>query len=232
MVSSISLKAYYIGWVKNVIHRGWWSKSSFGLCISVGPRLLSSVRHHGTLVAGRALHVAIDIDGTLVGFLNVYAHNSPREGARFWSQLSDALPIVDTWIVGGDFNNIESDSEWCSETRPVLSSISPHEQEEWDRFLLATHTPDAWHVPSFGRRRGSLSFSWGFRGQVRLSERLDRFYVGAWAASRGGSSHIWTGTVLSDHLPMSMLISFGTPTAPKRATSIPDRISSDPDLLL
>ncbi|MCO5579904.1 hypothetical protein L7F22_033770 [Adiantum nelumboides] len=30
--------------------------------ISEGPRLLSSVRHHGTLVAGRALYVAIDID--------------------------------------------------------------------------------------------------------------------------------------------------------------------------
>ncbi|MCO5602827.1 hypothetical protein L7F22_056966 [Adiantum nelumboides] len=63
-----------------------------------------------------------------------------------WAQLTDALPIVDTWIVGGDFNNIESDSDWCSDIRLVLSSISSHEQEEWDRFLLATHTADAWHV--------------------------------------------------------------------------------------
>ncbi|MCO5587797.1 hypothetical protein L7F22_041749 [Adiantum nelumboides] len=99
---------------------------SCGVCISVGPRLLSSVRHHGTLVAGRALYVAIDIDGTLVGFLTVYAHNTPRERAVFWSRLTDVLPIVDTWIIGGDFNNIESDSDWCAETRPVLSSISPH----------------------------------------------------------------------------------------------------------
>ncbi|MCO5612034.1 hypothetical protein L7F22_066296 [Adiantum nelumboides] len=179
-----------------------------------------------------ALYVAIDIDGTLVGFLNVYAHNTPRERARFWAQLTDALPVVDTWILGGDFNNIESDSDWCSDTRPVLSSISPHEQEEWDRFLLATHTSDAWHVPSFGRCRGSLSFSWGFRGQVMLLERLDRLYVGAWAASRGGWARIWAGTVLSDHLPVSMLISFGTPAAPKRGTSIPDRILLDPDLHL
>ncbi|MCO5615129.1 hypothetical protein L7F22_069418 [Adiantum nelumboides] len=103
---------------------------SCGVCISVRPRLLSSVRHHGTLVAGRALYVAIDIDGTLVGFLTVYAPNSPRDRARFWSHLTDALPIVDTWIVGGGFNNIESDSDWCSETRPVLSSIPPLEQEE------------------------------------------------------------------------------------------------------
>ncbi|MCO5568576.1 hypothetical protein L7F22_022275 [Adiantum nelumboides] len=91
---------------------------------------------------GRSLYVAIDFDGTLVGFLTVYAHNTPRERARFWAQLIDALPNVDTWIVGGDFNNIESDSDWCSDTRPVLSSISPHEQEEWDRFLLATYVTD------------------------------------------------------------------------------------------
>ncbi|MCO5563388.1 hypothetical protein L7F22_017029 [Adiantum nelumboides] len=117
---------------------------SCGVCISVSPRLLSSVRHHGTLVAGRALFVAIDIDGTLVGFLTVYASNSLRDRPRFWSQLTDALPIVDTWIVGGDFNNIESDSDWCSETTPVLSSISPHEQEEWD--LLGVKAPCSFKI--------------------------------------------------------------------------------------
>ncbi|MCO5587614.1 hypothetical protein L7F22_041563 [Adiantum nelumboides] len=179
-----------------------------------------------------ALYVAIDIDGNLVGFLSVYAPNSPRERASFWSQLTDALPIVDTWIIGGDFNNIESDSDWCAETRPILSSISPREQEQWDRFLLATHSADALHISSFGRRRGSLSFSWGFHGEVRLLERLDRFYVGAWTASRGGSTHIEAGTVLSDHLPVSMIISFGAPIAPKRGTSILDRILLDADLLI
>ncbi|MCO5593425.1 hypothetical protein L7F22_047439 [Adiantum nelumboides] len=46
------------------------------------------------LQPGRALYVAIDIDGALVGFLTVYAPNSPRDRARFWSQLTDALPIV------------------------------------------------------------------------------------------------------------------------------------------
>ncbi|MCO5589361.1 hypothetical protein L7F22_043328 [Adiantum nelumboides] len=65
----------------------------------------------------------------------------------------------------------------------------------------------------------------------RLLERLDRFYVGAWAASRGGSTTIWAGTVLSDHLPVSMNISFGDPTAPRRGTRIPDKILLDQDLL-
>ncbi|MCO5559044.1 hypothetical protein L7F22_012636 [Adiantum nelumboides] len=70
-----------------------------------------------------------------------YATQAERRRQKFNKGLKDkelkrdALPIVDTWIVGGDFNNIESDSDWCAETRPILSSISPHEQEEWDRFL-------------------------------------------------------------------------------------------------
>ncbi|MCO5584027.1 hypothetical protein L7F22_037947 [Adiantum nelumboides] len=132
------------------------SSRSCSVCISVGPRLLFSVRHHSTLIAGRALYVAIDIEDTLVGFLSVYAPNTPRERAIFWSQLADTLPIVNTWIIGGDFNNLESDSDRCVETRPILSSISPHEQDEWDRFRLATHTADAWHIPSFGRSQGSL----------------------------------------------------------------------------
>ncbi|MCO5559220.1 hypothetical protein L7F22_012815 [Adiantum nelumboides] len=113
-----------------------------------------------------------------------------------------------------------------------MSSISPHEQDEWDRFLLATHIADAWHIPLFGRSQGSLSFSWGFRGQVRLLERLDRFCVGAWAASRGGSTTIWAGTVLLDHLPISITISFGAPDTPRRDTRIPDMILSDQDLLI
>ncbi|MCO5563921.1 hypothetical protein L7F22_017573 [Adiantum nelumboides] len=168
------------------------SSRSGGVCIFVGERLLSSVRHHSTLIAGRALYVAIDIEDTLVGFLSIYAPNTPRKKANFWSQLietlpivstwiiggdfnnieSETLPIVSTWIIGGDFNNIESNSDWCSETRPILSLISPHEQDEWDRFLLATDTTDAWHVLSFGRSQGSLSFSWGFRGQVFPAGRV------------------------------------------------------------
>ncbi|MCO5602511.1 hypothetical protein L7F22_056644 [Adiantum nelumboides] len=125
----------------NLMHDGFrtfWEPASgqhsrsYGVCISMGPRLLPSVKHHGTLVAVCALYVAIDIDGTLVGFLSVYAHNSATERASFWSQLTDALPIVDTWIIGGDFNNIESDSDWCAETRPISSSISPHELSDSD----------------------------------------------------------------------------------------------------
>ncbi|MCO5608602.1 hypothetical protein L7F22_062815 [Adiantum nelumboides] len=110
--------AHPFGNLMTVGYQTFWEPASMqhsgscGVCISVRPRLLFSVRLHGTLVTGRALYVAIDIDGTLVGFLTVYAPNSPRDRARFWSQLTDALPIVDTWIVRGDFNNIESDSDF------------------------------------------------------------------------------------------------------------------------
>ncbi|MCO5587913.1 hypothetical protein L7F22_041865 [Adiantum nelumboides] len=84
---------------------------------------------------------------------SIGAENQPQEVAiaapQVGEQQTDALPIVDTWIIGGDFN-IELDFDWCAETRPILSSISPHELQEWDRFLMATHSADAWHISYFG----------------------------------------------------------------------------------
>jgi len=56
---------------------------------------------------------------------------------------------------------------------------------------------DAWFKPSFAHSHGNLEFSWGFGWQAsRLLERLDIFFVGAWASMCGGFMMIWMGTVL------------------------------------
>ncbi|MCO5596958.1 hypothetical protein L7F22_051029 [Adiantum nelumboides] len=70
---------------------------SCGVCIFVGPRLLSSIRHHGTLVVGGALYVAIDIDGFELFLLQawydvkiiskVYKHPLYTCGCRFRVQF-------------------------------------------------------------------------------------------------------------------------------------------------
>ena len=62
----------------------------------------------GTLVPGRALWVGLNIEGSRIGILNIYAPTNLRQRAAFWSSLTDALPEVDSWIVGGDFNNLEA----------------------------------------------------------------------------------------------------------------------------
>ena len=112
----------------------------------------------------------------------------------FWDSLSQGFPSMDTWIVGGDFNNVELPSDVEVEGIPRVSSIAPCERENWNRFLLAIHGSNAWHSPSFAHLQSSLSLSWGFRKQGgHLLERLDRFYIDSWIAQQGGTTSIVSG---------------------------------------
>lgn len=106
-----------------------------------------------------------------------------------------------------------------------MISIAAAERDAWDSLLFSLRVADAWHIHSFVHTEGSLDFSWGFRRQAgRLLERLDRFYVGAWAIGLGGSMTIWPGTALSDHFPVSLCVQFQSPVAQRRGCRIPDAI--------
>ena len=72
----------------------------------------------------------------MVGFMCIYAPTTPRERAIFWDRILDVLPDVDHWVVGGDFNNIESHDDWRAAIPLVLSSISRLEQQAWNEFIL------------------------------------------------------------------------------------------------
>ena len=117
--------------------------SSGGVCIFVVPRWLSSVRGHGTLVAGRAMWVSLQVADALVGILCVYVPTTASERAWFWGQIVDVLPIVDSWIVGGDFNNVETFEDWCAASPPALPRIARSERDAWDLFLFALVGADA-----------------------------------------------------------------------------------------
>lgn len=117
-------------------------------------------------------------------------------------------------------------------TPPHLPEIAPVEIDAWDTFLFALRLSDAWHEPSFMHTQGTLDFSWGFRRQSgRLLERLDRFYIGAWASMFTGSMMIWPGTALSDHAPLYLRIVAQRPAAPCRGCRIPDVVLSSDSLL-
>lgn len=204
--------------------RTYWSPSigesghSCGVCISVSATFVASVCQHGVLVPGRAMYVILRIAESRIGFLSIYAPTHARARSAFWSLLVDVLrPVlssVDSWVVGGDFNNIESAQDYQAEVPPVLTSIASTEQDAWERFLLCIRAVDAWYTPSFAHLPSSLAFSWGLRRQQgRLLERLDRFYVGDWASFMGGSICIWPGTSMSDHSPVSLTIAFERPHA-------------------
>ena len=72
----------------------------------------------------------------MVGIMCIYAPTTPRERAIFWDRILDVLLDVDHWVVGGDFNNIESAQDYRAEIAPVLTAIAPSEQDSWGRFLL------------------------------------------------------------------------------------------------
>ncbi|MCO5573835.1 hypothetical protein L7F22_027610 [Adiantum nelumboides] len=82
--------------------------SSGGVCISVGSRWLPRVIDHGTLVAGRAMWISLQCDASVVGILCIYAPTTAAERSWLWDQIVHVLPPVDSWIVGGDFNNVET----------------------------------------------------------------------------------------------------------------------------
>ena len=125
----------------------------------MGQHFVSKIREHGILIDGRAIYVFVHIEDALVGFMYTYVPTTPRERVIFWDCILDVLPNVDHWVVGGDFNNIESHNDWRVAILPVLSSISSLEQQAWDRFILGLHVMDAWSMPSFGIRLYSLRFS-------------------------------------------------------------------------
>ena len=60
---------------------------SGGVAISVGPRWVSCVRDHGTLVAGRCIWLSMQIEDQLIGFLCVYAPTDARLRATFGRRL-------------------------------------------------------------------------------------------------------------------------------------------------
>ena len=46
----------------------------------------------------------------------------------------DVLPPMDSWIVGGDFNNLESPLDYRADIPPHLPEIAPVEIDAWDSF--------------------------------------------------------------------------------------------------
>ena len=48
------------------------------------------------------------MEGSRVEVLNIYAPIDLRRTVTFWRTLTELLPVMDSWIVGGDFNNLET----------------------------------------------------------------------------------------------------------------------------
>ena len=94
-----------------------------------------------------------------MGILCVYVPTIALERAWFWGQIVDVLPIVDSWIAGGDFNNVKTFEDWRVNSPLALLRIARSERDAWDHFLFALEGAHAWHVSSLACRPNNLQFS-------------------------------------------------------------------------
>lgn len=89
----------------------------------------------------------------------IYAHTDARLWSSFCSDILDALPIVDSCVIGADLHNVEAIEDVRAQTLPRLASISTIELDAWDRLLFLVGCHHAWRELSFSRLLGSLDFS-------------------------------------------------------------------------
>ena len=137
--------------------------------------------------------IGFDIEGSRVGILNIYATTDLWRRATFWRTLANTEPVMDSWIVEGDFNNLET-LEDQQGRGPKFIGISCVEQTTWETFLFTIGGRDSWRDLSFCRWPGSLDYLWGFhREGGRLLVGLDHFYVSNWVVGRGGQMAVVRG---------------------------------------
>ena len=79
----------------------------------------------------------------------------------FWTAIAGALPEMDAWIVGGDFNNLEALEDQIGRSA-AFDEIADNEQHGWVGFMFAIFGRDVWHIEAaFQRLQDSLSFLLG-----------------------------------------------------------------------
>ena len=127
-------------------------------------------------------------------------------------------------MYGGDFNMIEAPEDRC---RGTQVTVHGSELAAWERLCMTLRIADVWHSEGFSRERDSLLFSRSDRriGSTNLS-RIDRMYVSDLLLDRGGSVGILSGTCMSDHSLVLVVLIEGTRRF-SQSLRIPERVQLD-----
>ena len=198
-----------------------------GVCISIADSWRSAVVDRGILIPGRAQWMLVQWGEIRLGLLNLYAPNHESARADFWSQIADSLPMADEWCIGGDFNMLEAAEDRCGGSQ---ITVRGSELAAWERLCMSLRIVDVWHSEGFSHEKDSLLFSRSDRriGSSILS-RIDRFYVSDLLLDRGGSVGILSGTCMSDHAPV-MLVLAEKARSSSQALRIPESVQLDESL--
>lgn len=184
--------------------------------MAVSPRLSTLITAHGIVCDGRAIWICFESEKFgRMGFLGIYAPNSSSERASMWRELTSCIDSSFHWIVGGDFNMIESNQDQIGGN---CTTIAGSERRAWQHFARHLLLED-----TFCARPGHLRFSWDNRRCFRHSphlhisadghrtlRRLDRIYC--YSQEKNSrfniTSTILPGFALSDHAPVLSTFSF------------------------
>ena len=97
------------------------------LCIAINDTWLVSFLHFGFLTCDRGQYVIFQIGLKKWGLLNMYAPNCVRDRTILWKSILSQLPIVNHWVIVGDFNMLE---DVCARLGDIMHTLSGSELYE------------------------------------------------------------------------------------------------------
>ena len=186
-----------------------WNEGSFsarttrykgGTGIILSEQMANFITGHGVLYPGRAQYITIRLSQNLViGIINVYGFSLTGPRAMLWNHLAQVELPEATWILAGDFNNIEQARDKLGGSSKAC--ISRRELEAWNRLLMRLEVRDAHHIGAFVRRSGKV-FTWSneHKDDTLIQSRIDRLYIPLYIEQIGGTTEILpTLPDISDH---------------------------------
>lgn len=111
-------------------------------------RMVEHITRHGVLYPGRAQFVTIQLSANLhLGILNVYGFSDTGPRAMLWNHIANTDLSEASWILAGDFNNIEHSCD--KQGGSNKTSINSRELDAWNRMMVKLGGRDAHHVGVF-----------------------------------------------------------------------------------
>lgn len=156
---------------------------------------------------GRAQFFTLQTDSAAIfTIINVYAPTESLARVQLWHQLVDANIPGERFILGGDFNMVEAETNRLGGSQKCTTS-NRREKAVWVRLLNHFGLVDAWSSNHI-RKTSDHRFSWNNNraGPKHRGVRIDRIYASSAMCEQGGDFTIHPLAKISDHAPVQLRI--------------------------
>jgi hypothetical protein len=106
------------GGISNTKKHKWKAR----IAIVVSTTISHTITNTKILVPNRAQWITYSLDQKVIGFLNLYTPNKGPEQGTFWNQIANTIPPAESWVLGNDFNMVEMESDYSSNTLKKLNN--------------------------------------------------------------------------------------------------------------